>query len=440
MNAASNPKPSVLNLGESIAWCRSFRHGITLAQDDLTKLISDEIGKNYFEALTSEIIPLLASCRWHERHTCRLLKPKRLGGASLWQVGQRHTMHRAPLGRVGIIATWNYPIQLLGIQLVQAMLGGNHVVVKPSERSPRSQALLLEIAQSAGARNRIEVREPTREAGEQMLQSTDFDHVIFTGSTNVGRSIARNLAGSLTPSTLELSGNDSAIVLADADIPLAVDSIFYAFRLNAGQTCMAPRRIIVEAPVFEAFELGIAQKLGESEPIQAIDPQVHQQIDAGVSEALKAGAIQLDARFGVVSRCPPTSLMATRETFGPALCIIRADHLEHALEIQSAIDQKLATSIYTRDERRAMSLAPMLGSGVVTINDSVIPTGHPGLAISGQGASGWGASRGELGLLAMTRPVHISRTMSKIRTPLAPPPRPMQEKITKFVRWWYGRR
>ena len=127
-----------------------------------------------------------------------------------------------PLGRVLVIATWNYPVQLLGIQLVQAVLAGNRVVVKPSERAPKTQARLIALAVEAAEavpsmRGVIESRPATRGEGQRLVAEEQFDHVIFIGSTAVGRAIAEVCAARLIPTTLELSGSDSAIVFADAD-------------------------------------------------------------------------------------------------------------------------------------------------------------------------------------------------------------------------------
>ena len=219
----------------------------------LQAISRDELDRPEFETLVTDLVPLLDACRWHERRARRVLKARRLRGGGVWRIGQRHEVRRRPLGRVAIIATWNYPYQLLGVQLVQAIVAGNSVVVKPSERSPRAHGALLDIARSSGLpEHRLLWTAATREDGRRLLEEGGFDHVVFTGSTEVGRAIASALSESLTPSTLELSGSDSAVVLGDADAVLAARSVHYALAVNAGQTCMAPRRVIVEEAVFEA--------------------------------------------------------------------------------------------------------------------------------------------------------------------------------------------
>jgi acyl-CoA reductase-like NAD-dependent aldehyde dehydrogenase len=222
--------------------------------ETLSSLAESEVGKPSWETITAELMPLIASCRWHARRAGRILKDRRLPGRPWWLLGQRGLVRRVPLGRVGIIGTWNYPIQLLGIQIVQAVVGGNQVVVKPSERSPKTQRRLIELAWAAGlSREDLVVMSSDRMAGGRLLQEPHLDHVVFTGSTAVGTRVAESAAGRLLPTTLELSGCDSAIVLDDADPVVAARSIWASVTMNAGQTCMAPRRVLVHADRHAAF-------------------------------------------------------------------------------------------------------------------------------------------------------------------------------------------
>lgn len=432
---------------EDLAWTARFRRLVAGSGQTLIGLAGQELGKDRFETLTSEIVPLLASCRWHERHARRVLRPRRPIGGSVWQLGQRHRVERAPLGRVAIIATWNYPVQLLGVQLVQALVGGNSVVVKPSERTPRTQLALLEMALAAGVPgDRLRWTEPDREAGARLLAEETFDHVVFTGATPTGRAIAGTLAGKLTPSTLELSGQDSALVLGDADPDLAARSIAYAATLNSGQTCMAPRRVIVHRSLAEPLVDGLRREFGARAPLP-LDPAEFQRCRALVEEAVNAGGrlvappedVGTGVRPAIVADCPPGTALAAGAHFGPAVAVLTAASDEEIVALAGRYGRRLATSVFTRDTRRARRLAPELGSTTVTINDCVIPTGHPGVSIGGRGESGWGLTRGEAGLLAMTRPVYTSRTGRRIRTPLTPPSARTAARVERFIRWRYGR-
>ncbi|MEQ8317610.1 MAG: aldehyde dehydrogenase family protein [Phycisphaerales bacterium] len=419
VSGPSGGSPASWLLRERLEWIRRFRRSVVEHQDNLIDLAADEVRKDPFETLVSDLVPLLSSCKWHERHARRVLRPQRIRGASVWQIGQRHRLHREPLGLVGIIATWNYPVQLLGVQLVQALVAGNRVVVKPSERCPKTQAKLLEIAGDAGLpEGTLRALEATREAGAAMLRDEPLDHLVFTGSTAVGREIAAAVGPRLIPSTLELSGRDSAFVLRDADVRLAARSIGAAVRLNAGQTCMAPRRVLVDAGVADEFTTLLEAEVAKSGPLT----------DCGGNQATPT-----------VERCLAGDELVTGDHFGPAIAVVSCDSVERMLEVHRGIGQHLATSIFSRDTAEARALARRLGAGTVTINDTIIPTAHPGAPLPALGDSGWGLSRGELGLLAMTRPVHVSMTSRRVRVPTDPPEAKQVEQVKKFIRWWYGR-
>ncbi|MGD1915454.1 MAG: aldehyde dehydrogenase family protein [Phycisphaerales bacterium] len=412
------------SLDERLAWVRRFRRAIVAEMDQLVSLAGEEVRKDSFETLVSDLVPLLSSCRWHERNARRLLRTRRLRSGSIWQFGQKHWMRREPLGLVGIIATWNYPVQLLGIQLVQALVAGsesagNAVVVKPSERCPKTQRRLLEIATSVDLpKDAVRVRESSREAGELMLHKEALDHLVFTGSTHTGRVIAQTLAPLLVPSTLELSGRDSAIVLEDADLELAARSIGAAVRLNAGQTCMAPRRVLVSSASAERFTELLRAEVAKGGSLTACDgTQTEARVEASaIGDALVEG-----------------------DHFGPTIAVVACASAEAMIDAHRENGQHLATSVFTNNPARAHELIGSLDAGTVTINDAVIPTAHPAAPLPALGASGWGVSRGELGLLAMTRPVHVSSTARKLRVPTDPPEPKQAEQVRRFVRWWYGR-
>ncbi|UYV11418.1 MAG: aldehyde dehydrogenase family protein [Phycisphaera sp.] len=396
----------------------------------------------------SDIVPLLDACVWHERRTKRILRTKRIGHGGVWRFGQRVTVRRAPLGHVAIIATWNYPYQLLGIQLVQAIAAGNNVTVKPSERSPRCQLALLELARDAGLdASRLDWTDATREAGREMLERGTFDHVVFTGSTAIGRDIAGALAGSLTPSTLELSGSDSAIVLGDADAGLAADSIYFALALNSGQSCMAPRRVIVEDGAYKQFIDAFTKKFEQQARCRLVRGSEAQHCRSLVEQgrAMGAGVVSsdLDSSTGfaptAILDCPADADVASSDHFGPAIAVLRSGSRSETLSLAGLSNKALATSIFTNSPAEAQTIAREIGSGFITINDCMVPTAHPGASLAGRGPSGWGVSRGELGLLAMTRPQFVSKTSRKLRLPTEEPSQRVQRNIERFVRWRYSR-
>jgi len=410
--------------------------------DALVDLVCEEVGKTSFEALTADLLPLLACCRWHEKRAARILRTRRLPLGPIWHWGQRHRVARAPLGRVAIIATWNYPLQLLGTQLVQALAGGNRVVVKASERSPRSQERLLRLARDAGLPpGTLTWVAADREAGERLLAEERFDKVVFTGSTQVGRLIAQRCAETLTPSALELSGRDSALVLRDADVPLAARTILAGVAMNAGQTCMAPKRAIVERPVYDAFVREMERLVEGSPARRLVSHDEARRARQTRDDAVRAGGRSLGARDEpasdeaalrplLVADCPPKADFFGGTCFAPTLAITPARDLEEALALHERINHRLATAVFTKDVALARRLAPRLGAGSVMINDVVTPIAHPGAPLGGRGPSGWGVTQGAEGLLAMTRPVHLASTGRLIR----PTEMPADEKTERRLR------
>lgn len=435
-----------LSMAERKAWAGRFGRLVAADRARIAALVEEEVGKPEWETLVAEVMPLVASARWHARRGGRLLADRRLPGRPWWMFGQSARVRRVPLGRVGIIATWNYPIQLLGIQILQAILAGNRVVVKPSERSPESQRRLIELARAAGLPDGVlESTAADREAGAEMLSDPDLDHLVFTGSTTVGRRVAMAAAERMLPTTLELSGCDSAIVLADADPVLAARSIWNAVVFNAGQTCMAPRRVLVHADVAAAFAAAIVPLAAGAALRPMIDlpaAERHRRlVEDAVSRGGRIAAMSTDhqtdrrARPQVVLDCPVDAEAFSADHFGPLLAVRAYREEADLLDLHRRGGRHLATAVYTGDDANADRLVPELGGGLVTINDCLVPSAHPATSIAPVGESGWGVSRGVEGLLAMTRPVMVTRT-GRLRPPAGEPDARAKRFLEGLVRWW----
>lgn len=444
--------PPVTDLGRRRRWVAAWRRLLADALPRLLDSIQRETGRPREEALVADLLPLLAACRWHERNVLRLLRPRRLSGRVLWLPGQKLVEHRAPLGRVAIIATWNYPVQLLGVQLLQAVAAGNSVVVKPSEVVPLTQTQLLELAARAAhgvglPADTIVWTEATREAGQALLRDRRFDHILFTGSTRVGAAIAEIAAQSLTPSTLELSGSDSAIVLADADVDLAARSIWAAVTMNAGQTCMAPRRVLVERAVFTKFVAALAPLAAGARPLRLVSEAAAAQAFAAAQGAYAAGGRSASAvlepndgpwlRPLAIVEGPRSGDLYEGQHFGPVIAVNAVADAEEALRLHLAQPRRLSLSIFSRRTRLAKALARQAQVALVTVNDCVRPLGHPAAVLGGRGESGWGVSRGEDGLLAMTRPSVVCVSHRWFRAPAQAPSGERLRLLERATQWLY---
>lgn len=446
-------------LGRRLNWVGTLRRLVATRQDDLVEAMHADIAKPRFEGLMGDVAPLLVACAWIEKHGARILKPRRLPGGGVLSTAVRGIVTRAPLGRVAIIATWNYPVQLLGIELIQAIAAGNRVTVKPSENSPRSQNLLLDLAIEAGRETQMPEgwltrTEATREAGAALLRDSSFDHVVFTGSTNVGRAIAETLAPRLTSSTLELSGRDTALVLDDADPELAADAIWNGITMNAGQTCMAPRRALVDEKIYAEFVRRLTARAGAARPLPLVHERAASEIHSIAQKAHAEGCRSLSGvveppsadgsgthrwiRPMVFADCPRHAAVIEGRHFGPLLAVVRVHSLEDALTLHDTVDQVLATAVFTRDQTRVDTFRERLRSTIVTVNDCLLPTAHASVGLSGHGASGWGITKGEEGLLAMTRPLYTTTTSPLLRFSMSSVTPAIEQGMAKFVRWWFG--
>lgn len=456
MSASSIRSPAATGLTwpERRNWLRQFRRGVAQQGMAIAARVAEEIGKPVGEAYVSEVLPLLAAIRWHERRAERLLAPRRASGRPAWLMGRGVRVARMPIGHGLIVATWNYPVGLLGVQLVQAVAAGNRVTVKPSERSPQSQAMLVRLACSCGLpEGWISLAPPTRRAGAALVERGQFDKVVFTGGSATGAVVAGVCARRMIPSVLELSGHDSALVLADADAAVAADRIWLAVTMNAGQTCMAPRRALVDRRVYRRFVETLSTLAAAARPMRLTSAA-----EATACVRLAGLAMEHGARSasGVLEPacdgwlrpmamldCPPEAELFRGEHFGPVLAVVPVDDLAHAQSLHARVRNRLSVSVYGGPAADLLARDPgfvaSLGASVVTFNESVTPTGHPAVPIAGQGASGWGASRGEDGLLAWTRPVTVSRTAWW--TPSARAPEGGQLAwLDRLVRWWHGAR
>ena len=468
MSSVEGPTWANIPLDQRLAWLLRFQRLVAANQPRLCQLMEEEVAKPQHVGLMADVAGLLAACKWLHQRGPALLRDRVVGETPFWLMGTNITERRMPLGRIGIIATWNYPVQLLGIQMIHALLPGNTVVVKPSERAPRTQTRLMELAIEAGLpAGTLTWTGSSREAGANMLATQKLDHVIFTGSTEVGQRIAQSVAKTMTPATLELSGRDSAFVLDDADPKHAAKALWAAICINAGQTCMAPRRALVvgNQKVYDKFVAQLAKLAAGAQPVDMIDEYAAQKCKELASKALAGGAVDvaaldrsmpspqtpgapiegqvadetLNRRFKptVLINCNPTTEAVEGRHFGPLLAVVRCVNLEEALMIHRRCDQHLTASVFG-SPKAGQLLAERLGATNVMINDCIMPSAHPGVSIAGRGMSGMGVSRGEEGLLAMTRPLYISTSKRGIAT-LAKPPSAWQVKMLgKCIRWWYG--
>ncbi|MCY2943757.1 MAG: aldehyde dehydrogenase family protein [Planctomycetota bacterium] len=379
----------------------------------------EDLGKSPGEVLGGEILPLAEACRFLGRNARKVLASRRSSRSPLW-LGDQQWVCRMPHGVVGIIGTWNYPFFLSGVQIIQALTAGNSVVWKPSEVAPQSGAILEKALREAGfGPDRLVVLPKAREYGAWLCDQA-IDFLVFTGAEATGRSIATKLGQRLIPSVLELSGADPLVVLEDFhDLELARKAIWFGIRSFSGQTCVAPRRILIHRSLYEPLIAPLRERFSKALLAPLATPGQLASAKNLVQDAVRHGAHVSGGHFPdsgtdyvmqpALIESTRTDLQAFREPcFAPLAVAVAFDRVEEIPEILGKNRFSLGASVFASDVDDGIELGGVLNSGILTVNDLIAPVAHPGSPFGGHGASGWGVTQGEEGLLAMTRPMVLS--------------------------------
>ncbi len=331
---------------------------------------------------------------------------------------------REPVGAILGIAPWNAPI-ILGVRAIAVPLAcGNTVVLKASEQCPRTHALIIEAFAAAGFGNGIVnlVTNAPKDAAEivgALIDHPAIRRVNFTGSTAVGRIIAKRAAEHLKPVLLELGGKAPFIVLEDADLDEAVKAAAFGAFMNQGQICMSTERIIVVEPVADAFlgkfkakadSLAVGDPREGKTPLGAVvDAKTVTHVEKLVGEAVSAGAVQLSGGKSqgvlmpatVVDKVTPDMRLFREESFGPVVAVTRARDEAHAIALANDTEYGLSAAVFTRDIARGLKVARQIQSGICHING---PTVHDEaqMPFGGVKGSGYGRFGGKAGIEAFT--------------------------------------
>lgn len=388
----------------------------------LAEAVGERPGRVPGETLALEVLPLADACRFLEREASRLLAPRRLGnrGRPAWLAGTRAEVRRDPLGRVLVIAPSNYPLLLAGVQAVQALVAGNSVLVKPAPGCSAPMAALARLLAQAGLPDGLfRVLPEAAEAATAAIEA-GVDKVVLTGSAETGRAVMADLARSLTPSVMELSGNDAVIVLPGADVDLAARALAWGVRLNGGATCIAPRRVFADAGLVGQLEARIAGLI-EGALAVALPGRVVAQVERLLAEARAAGC-RLSGPLPdggamaplLVAGARPGLGLLREDIFAPVLSLVPVGGEDEALALAADCDYALGAAVFGPADR-ALAVARRLVAGVVTVNDLVVPTADPRLPFGGRRASGFGTTRGAEGLLEMTAPKVVCVSRGRFR-------------------------
>lgn len=401
---------AALPLKERLATLRKFRRLIPAHARELAAPLHPQ-RRSPAESLGAEVMPLADACRFVERQAPRILKPYRLGSRfrPVWLYGVRSEVHREPFGVVLIIGPSNYPLFLAGSQAIQALAAGNAVVIKPGMGGGEATRVFAGLLAKAGLDPRlVRVLDETPEAAQEAI-AAGVDKVLLTGSARTGANVLAQLAPHLVPAAMELSGCDAAFVRADADLDLVARAFRFAFRLNHGETCIAPRRVFVEKAVAAELKKRMAAVGNELSDVVVRSPAAA--AAAGrVAEALQQGAELVAGRIlpdgqgltpTVIAGATPAMAIMREDSFAPVLALVEVASAEQALEIAAQCPYALGATVFG-DPAKAQEFAAHVHAGVVVINDVIAPTADPRLPFGGRARSGFGSTRGAEGLLELT--------------------------------------
>lgn len=391
--------------------------------DFIRAIDADFGGRSAHETRIAELFVVQSGIRHACRHLKRWMSPQRVATGLHFRPGYNRLL-RQPLGVAGIVSPWNYPIQLSLGPALAALAAGNRVLLKPSELTPRFSELLGQLVSASFAPEEFSVVNGGVDVG-QAFARLPFDHLFFTGSTQVGRQVAQAAAANLTPVTLELGGKSPAILDASCDIAAAVASIAYGKFLNAGQTCIAPDYVLVPAgladTVADRLKAAITRLyptlIGNPDYTAIISARHRERLFALLQEAQAAGARVIEVNpanecFDENTRkFPPTLVVGTpagtrlmrEEIFGPLLPIIEYDGLDQAIAMVNRGERPLALYWFGRSVVNRDRVLNETVSGGVTINDCLWHLAQEAQPFGGVGPSGMGAYHGEWGFRTFSK-------------------------------------
>jgi coniferyl-aldehyde dehydrogenase len=386
--------------------------------DAFAEAVKSDFGhRSIHETKLADVYPVVATLRHARRHFGRWMKPRRRPIPWMFRPASGQVIYQ-PLGVVGIVSPWNYPVQLTLAPLTGAIAAGNRVMIKPSEVTPATSALLEKVLAEVFQPDEVSVVQGGPDVAQAFVD-LKFDHLLFTGSTSVGRHVMRAAAENLVPVTLELGGKSPAVIAPDYPLDQAAERIAAGKLFNAGQTCIAPDYVLVphdrEAAFVDAFRNAATRlypTLAQNPDYTAIiSERHHERIGRLVADARERGAAVHEInpaheRFEALERkmmpvvltdVPEDALVAREEIFGPVLPVMAYGNLDDAYRHINSRPRPLAFYLFSHDRRTVDKALERVVAGGVAINDTMLHAVQEELPFGGVGESGMGAYHGEAG-------------------------------------------
>ena len=414
----------------------------------LVAALKADLGRPEAETILTDYLPVLQEIAHARRHLRRWMRPRRVW-PTLATFGASARVAPQPRGTCLIIAPWNFPFQLALGPLVSCLAAGNAAILKPSEMTPATSALVARIVAETFPPDLVAVVEGDKTVAEELL-ALPFDHIFFTGSPAVGRIVMAAAAKTLASVTLELGGKSPVIVGPDADLKQAADWITFGKFVNAGQTCIAPDHLYVHAAVKEAFLTALRSRIaraygtGETSPDLAriVTPSHAARLAALIADALDKGATPIVAggqsgqSLGphLIEGTTPDMRLSREEIFGPVLPVLTYSDIDAVIAAINAGDKPLALYIFDRDPARIDEITRRTTSGAVGINLTLLHYTQLNLPFGGVNTSGIGAAHGQAGFRAFSHERAVMRNRFLLLPLIFPPYTPRVMRLVGLIK------
>jgi acyl-CoA reductase-like NAD-dependent aldehyde dehydrogenase len=395
----------------------------------LAELVHTETGKPLADAQL-EILLAIVHIDWAARNARKVLRPRRVR-PGLVAINMAATLEYQPLGVVGVIGPWNYPVFTPMGSIAYALAAGNAVVFKPSELTPAvGEWLVNSFAEVVPEQPVLQLITGAGQTGEFLARSA-VNKIAFTGSAATAKKVMAACAENLTPMVAECGGKDAFIVGDDADLDAAADAAAWGALSNAGQTCVGVERVYVADPVYHSFLEKLIEKMSDIRPgddreadygpmtlpgqVEVVERHIADALARG-GRAVVGGLASIRKPFigpVILTEVPEESRAVSEETFGPTVTVTRVADLDEGVRLANASRYGLGSAVFARNKKAAMAAARSLHSGMTAVNSVISFAGVPSLPFGGSGDSGFGRIHGADGLREFARPKSITRQRMK---------------------------
>lgn len=448
----AHPMPSA---DERISHIKRIKPALVKHMNALIEAVNQDFGNRCrSETKVAEMMSILEGIKYHAKNVRRWMRDEKRHVPMTLAPAKARVVYQ-PLGVVGVIVPWNYPIFLAIGPLLPALAAGNRVMIKMSEYTPHTAEALKAMLSGIFAEDQVAVITGEADVGIA-FSKLPFDHLLFTGSTSVGRHVMRAAADNLTPVTLELGGKSPVIIHESFPMDEAAERISFGKCFNAGQTCVAPDYILVPRHKMDEFIKAFTHVVSTWYPsmrdnpdyTSVINARQHQRLQGYLKDAREKGArIQpinpADEDFSTTNKIPMTLVLNTTddmvieqdEIFGPLLIIKPYDSLEDAIRYVNDRPRPLALYYFDFNSERARYVTEHTHAGGMCINDTMSHVGVDDIPFGGVGPSGMGAYHGREGFLTFSKAkgIYEKGRINGAKMIFPPWGKPLQEFLFKNI-------